>query len=262
MGADVGRPAAVLLPGILMPATQRYAPLQAALERTGVQVDVLTKDLEVYAGDGPGPDYSLQVEVDGLQRFADDRGLQEFHLYGHSAGGSVALTYAAQHPDRLLSLALDEPATDFSASDRSLIERDLPGRLGELPVPERMRVFARSLVRPGVELPAPPAPPPGPPDPEAAKRPAGLAAMEAAMLTHEVDQQALERLAAPVYFSYGSLSSDRWEEMARRAAATFRTCTVECYDGIHHLHTSHQAQPTRVAEALQSLWSSTGGARA
>ena len=41
---------------------------------------------------------------------ADARGWERFHLTGYSAGGAAALAVAARHPDRLLSLALLEPA--------------------------------------------------------------------------------------------------------------------------------------------------------
>jgi pimeloyl-ACP methyl ester carboxylesterase len=47
-------------------------------------------------------------------RVADDAGIDRFHLYGHSAGGAVALALALAHPDRVLTLAVDEPASDFT----------------------------------------------------------------------------------------------------------------------------------------------------
>ena len=93
----------IALPGGVMPAALRYAPLQAAL---GDQADFHFKDLEVYAGDAPPPGYSVATEVDALGRFADTVGLQRFHLVGYSGGGFVSLAFAGGHSDRLLSLAL------------------------------------------------------------------------------------------------------------------------------------------------------------
>lgn len=137
MTAGTSPPLAVLLPGILMPAFLRYAPLIDAL---GQDVRAVPKELEVYASDQPPDDYSITTELDGLDRFLDERGVDAAHLYGHSAEGSVALAYAAARPERVLSLAMDEPASDFSAEDRAALREQLPARLADLPVPERMRV--------------------------------------------------------------------------------------------------------------------------
>src|SRR5437870_5141852 len=100
----------VFLPGIILPAHLRYAPLIGEL---GDDAEPLTKELEVYRGDQPPVGYSIATEVDGLLAAADEAGFERFHLYGHSAGGAIALAFAAAHPGRLLSLAVDEPANDF-----------------------------------------------------------------------------------------------------------------------------------------------------
>ena len=235
---------AVFLPGILMSAVKRYEPLLAALDVPGA----VTKELEVYAGAQPPRGYSLETEVDGLHRFADERGLGRFHLYGHSGGASVALAYVARYGDRIVSLALDEPASDFSSQDRATHAALLP-TLADLPVHERMRTFAASLVRPGVALPEPP-----PPGPESAKRPAGLAAFQAALDTYELPPQGYAAYTGPVLYTYGSLSHARWEVMAARLQVQFHSIHIERFDGLHHLNTSHVAQPTRVAAALRELW--------
>ena len=248
MTAGAAPPLAVLLPGILMPASVRYSPLIGAL---GPGVRTAPKELEVYAHDVPPDDYSVATELDGLSRFLDEQGVDRIHLYGHSAGASVALAYAAEHPERVLSLALDEPASDFSDEDRATLRELFPQRLEDLPVADRMRAFVTSVVRPDVQLSAPTPPPPGP---ESAKRPQGLLAFEKALYEHEMDVSALIRFLGPVYFSYGSLSSSRWEQMSVRVSSWFPRCRVERYDGLHHLNTSHQAEPVRVAHALHELW--------
>lgn len=243
---------AIFLPGILMPAVARYAPLGAALRGDR---PTLTKELEVYAGPEPPSGYSLDTEVEGLARFCDSHSLGRFHLYGHSAGGAVALAYVAAHPDRVLSLALDEPATDFSAEDAAAIEEGLPGDLDALAPADRMALFARSLVRPEVDL-GPPRPFDGP---EMGKRPRGLTAFRRALIDHGVDRRAVVAFGGPVYFSYGSMSNQRWEAMAERFSEDFARCTVQRFEGIHHLHTSHQAEPEVVAEALDRLWLEADG---
>ena len=237
----------VLLPGILQPAQLRYAPLLRELDAR----PAWPKELEVCAGPQPPADYGVDTEVAGLLAFADARGADRFHLYGYSAGATVALAVAARHGDRLLSLALDEPATDFTDEDQQLLAAQYERPLAELPPQERLQVFARSLVRPGVE---PPPPPPGPLPPGMEMRPAALAAFERAITGHRIDQDALGAFPGPVYVSHGSLSNPRWDAMAERLAGRFRDVEVERYDGLHHLHTSHVAEPARVAAALRRRW--------
>jgi hypothetical protein len=60
-----------------MPAEPAYTKL---LEVRGDRVEAVPKDLEVYSGDQPPPDYSLGIEVHGLLREADERGFDRFHL--------------------------------------------------------------------------------------------------------------------------------------------------------------------------------------
>jgi len=142
----------ILVPGILTPGRIRFAPLVAAIGSADCEV----KELEVYAGSQVPDDYSLQMEVDGLDRFASERGLERFHLYGFSIGGSIALAYVAEHGSRVASLALDEPATDFTDDDRKAMAAEGTDRLADLPPGERMKLFMQTMTRPGVNLAPPP----------------------------------------------------------------------------------------------------------
>ena len=56
-----------------------------------MDVNPLVKDLEVYRDDAPPARYSIATEIDGVLRAADEAGVERFHLYGHSAGGAIAL---------------------------------------------------------------------------------------------------------------------------------------------------------------------------
>jgi pimeloyl-ACP methyl ester carboxylesterase len=245
--------AAIFLPGIGVPAHVAYAPLLAELAHPS---PVVTKELEVYAGDQPPEDYGLDLEVDGLDRFAAGQGFDRFHLYGHSIGGAIALAYTARHPDRVASVALNEPVTDFSDADRPLIA---VAQLSEVPEDQRMQLFVQQFVRPGVEL----APPPPSVDPrvdlQMAKRPAGVMAAIPALYTYRVDDDDLRRYRGPAYFSYGSLSNERWEAMAERIPHVLGDCTVERYEGRHHVDAPHLAEPRRVAAALTTLWRRADG---
>ena len=64
----------------------------------------------------------------------------------------------------------------------------------------------------------------------------------------------LRGFGRPVYYSHGSLSHPRWAAMAERLAGVFPDFTAELYESIHHLETSHQREPARVAAALRRLW--------
>ena len=241
----------IFLPGIIMPAALRYAPLLAAL---GESSRAVTKELEVYGAEVPPAGYAIEDEVEGISRAADAAGLDRFHLYGHSAGGACALAYAATHPERVLSLALDEPATDFSVEDQSIVQAELAG-VAERPAAERMPAFLRINLAPGVDLPAPPA---GPPPPWMARRPGGIEAFGGAMLRYRLATERLRGFDRPVYYSHGSLSHPRWAAMPERLASVFPDFTSELFEGIHHLQTSHQREPERVAAALRRLWSRAG----
>lgn len=240
-------PEVIFLPGIVAPAAQRYRPLLDELDG----VAAVAKDLEVYAGDEPAPDYAIEAEVEGIAAAADRAGFARFHLYGHSAGGACALAFAAAHPDRLLSLAVDEPAADFSDEDRSDPYWDEIAAADTLPGPEAVAAFLRLQLAPGVELPPPPE---GDPPPWMASRRAGIGAFARALPGHRVDPARYEAFAAPVLFTHGSLSHPRWGRMRDRLARRLPDFTSELFDGLHHLNTSHQAEPARTAALLRALW--------
>jgi pimeloyl-ACP methyl ester carboxylesterase len=208
----------------------------------------------VYGADTPPPGYAIELEVEGISRAADAAGCDRFHLYGHSAGGACALAYAAIHPERVLSLALDEPASDFSAEDQSELRKDL-AEFAELPVAKKMAAFLRSNLAPGVD---PPVPPTGPSPSWMSSRPGGIEAFIGALLNSRLELEGLRGFGRPVYYSHGSLSHPRWVAMRERLAGVFPDFTAELYEGIHHLQTSHQREPARVAAALRRLWSRAG----
>jgi len=242
----------LLLPGILMPAALRYGSL---IERLGDDAQAILKDLEVYATSPPPPvGYSFDSEIEAVDRAADEAGFDRFHLYGHSGGGAVALAYVAARPHRVRSLAVDEPASDFSQESRDAIVSEVRV-LDEYSPEQAMAAFARRLLRD--EAPDP-LPPPDPAPPWMADRPAGLRAFAAALRRHFIDPQLFRSFRGPVYYSYGSLSNERWEAMANRLADLFRVIKIERYEGLHHLNTSHVAQPDRVASALRDLWARVG----
>jgi len=240
----------VLLPGGVLPAEPAYAALLQAL---GERVDAVAKDLDVYKGDRPPPDFALDTEVAGVLREADRRGFQCFHLVGYSAGGASSLAFAAEHRERLASLALLEPAwagNEVSPEEDALMEQ-FRG-LESLPPDRFMAGFMRLQLAPGVE---PPPPPEGPPPPWMIKRPAGLRAFITAFDSGTLDLEALRAFERPVYFALGGRSNpDYYGRMAERLAAIFPDFTLETFPERHHFDPPHRIEPELLADSLLELW--------
>jgi pimeloyl-ACP methyl ester carboxylesterase len=240
----------VFLPGGVLPAEPAYAALLRVL---GEHVDAVAKDLEVYSGDQPPKGYGLGMEVGGILREADAHGFGRFHLVGYSGGGASSLEFVAEHGERLLSLALLEPA--WAGNDRTAEEEALWLRfraLEQLQPDQFMASFVRLQLAPGV---APPPPPEGPPPPWMAKRPAGVRAFIKAFDNGHLDLQALRAFDRPVYFALGGRSNpDYYARMANRLAAIFPDFTIETFPERHHFDPPHRIEPERLAGSLLALW--------
>jgi pimeloyl-ACP methyl ester carboxylesterase len=245
----------VFLPGGVTPVALSYAPL---LMEVVDEINPLLKDLEVYASDEPPVDYSIQLEVDALERVADAAGLDTFHLVGFSGGGAVSLDFAAQHPERLRSLALYEPARQPGP----LVLADHPeyaADRAQLGPDEMMAAFTSLQLRPGV---APPPPPPGPAPDWMAKRPAGLRAMIRAFETYTTDPELLRRCAFPVYLAYGLLTHEGMIRRMQALAGLFPDVWIEAYPGLHHFAPPQRSRPAHYAAALRHLWARAEAGRA
>ena len=234
-----------------MPATLAYSDLIDAL---GSEVEVVAKELEMYAGPEPPRDYTLGHEVDGVLRTATGAGFTRFHLVGYSGGGAASLAFAATHPERLLSLALIEPAwlgNEGLGPEEQSVWREF-ARIMELPPDQMMPAFVANQLRPGVE---PPPPPPGPPPPWMASRPAGLQTFLQTFLSGRLDLDALRKFEQPVLFMLGGRSNpDYYEREAERAREIFPDFTLEVFEERHHFDPPHRIEPERTAVVLEDLW--------
>jgi len=242
---------AILLPGGVMPAALAYGALLDAL---GDEVEAIARDLEVYAGPEPPADYTLEYEIDGVLRTARDAGFERFHLVGYSGGGASSLAFAARHPERLLSLALIEPAwlgNEGLSPEEQAVRRDFV-RIASLPPEQMMPAFVAIQLAPGVQ---PPPPPPGPPPPWMATRPAGLRTFLRTFDSSRLDLERLRRFERPVYFALGGRSNpDYYGRMAERAREIFSDFTLEVFTERHHFDPPHRIEPERTARALQAHW--------
>ena len=246
----------VALPGGVNPAELRYAPVQAAL---GDAVRLHWKDLEVYAGDSPPGGYSIQMEVDGLARFADSLGFERFHLLGYSGGGFVSLAFAGAHPERLRSLALFEPASVPGplSHDEAVLATRLAEGLQGLDAAAFMRAFMVLQVRPGVALLPPP---PGPPPPWMASRPAGVAAMMSAFAAHPFDRDWLRRCTAPVFLAHGALTGEQEEVRAGVLARLMPDIHVRRFEDVHHFVPPDRLYTPEHLTELRELWAESEAA--
>ena len=83
---------------------------------------VLRFDMTGHGLTGPDPsgDYTLERTLQLTERFVDALGLKQFTIAGTSLGGTVAMHYAAAHPDRVSHLILLSPgALEGRAMQRS-----------------------------------------------------------------------------------------------------------------------------------------------
>jgi len=240
----------LFLPGGVLPAEPAYAALFDVL---GERVDAVAKDLELYAADRPPPSYSLETEIRGILREADAHRFDRFHLVGYSGGGASSLAFAAQHGDRLRSLALLEPA--WAGNERTPVEDALVARfraLEPLPPAQFMAGFVGLQLAPGVE---PPPPPTGPSPPWMARRPAGLRALIEAFDQGDLDLDALRAFDRPVYFALGGRSNhDYYGRMAERLDSIFPDFTLETFRERHHFDPPHRVEPEHLANSLLALW--------
>ena len=58
----------------------------------------------------PTDNYGVESQVGRIERFVEVLKLDKFHMAGNSLGGAFAATYAAKHPEKVLTLALLDTA--------------------------------------------------------------------------------------------------------------------------------------------------------
>ena len=246
------RPQVICVPGSVAPAAQRYGPL---IQGVRDSADLHVKDLEVYREASPPDGYAIDEELTAIDRLADSKDLDRFHLVGYSGGGFISLAYAGTRPRRILSLALFEPARipgTLSTEEQAFfatLERKLQGLEGD----EFMATFVREQVKPGVTVPPPP---PGPVSPEMRKRPAGIAALIKAFHAYAFDRELLRGGSFPVFYAYGDLSHPEQALKAGILAQLFADIQVRRYAGVHHFVPPDMIYTPAHAKTLLELWRS------
>lgn len=112
--AGSGAPLVLLHPLAL--AAELWRPLAARLPG----FDVLAFDLRGHGeSTWDGKPFSIEDMAGELGRALDILDLDRIHLLGMSMGGSVAMTFAGKHPDRVRSLVLADATAWYGENARS-----------------------------------------------------------------------------------------------------------------------------------------------
>lgn len=93
-------------------------------ERRAVALDWRGHGRSGFPDDG---DFAIPALAEDVAEAVDLLELERFVLVGHSAGGIVAVEYAAQNPERVRGLMLADPAGDFTRVPREMMEPLLAG---------------------------------------------------------------------------------------------------------------------------------------
>ena len=72
----------------------------------------------------PTDSYSFESQIGRIDRFVVVLKLDQFHLAGNSMGGALTATYGAKHPEKVLTLALLDPA-GAPSENKSEVARQL-----------------------------------------------------------------------------------------------------------------------------------------
>ena len=164
------------------------------------------------------------------------------------------MAFAAAHPERLLSLALIEPAwlgNEGLGVDEHAVWRRFE-EIMDMPPDKLMPAFVANQLAPGVE---PPPPPAGPPPAWMATRPAGLRTFLKTFLSSRLDLERLRQFTNPVLFVLGGRSNpDYYGREAQRAREIFPDFTLEIFEERHHFDPPHRIEPDRTAAVLRRLW--------
>ncbi|MDA0799043.1 MAG: hypothetical protein O2826_06295 [Chloroflexi bacterium] len=231
-------------------APREFAALIAAL---GPVRQVVPLDMLVFHGGPPEPGFSLDTETNALLRSMDEIGADGAHIVGYSGGAAVALAFACDHPGRVASLTLEEPAWIGSDGATVLEERfwgDLTAAM-ELQPYEALLGFRDLMVQPQVSASLPAV---------AADAPwirslvEGVRVSIGAFAGAEVDWATLQRSPFPIYAVVGSLSNPVFELRSRRLAERLPRATVEVFEGLHHVVPPHRAAAEELAARLQAMW--------
>ena len=215
--------------------------------RLAPRVDVSPVELAVWGLDA-GSRYDMGVEVDAVRALAERAGARGFHLFGFSAGGTVALAAALAMPDRVLSVAVLEPAVigeDAWHPAEAAWQAEMR-RIRALPADARMDPFRRLVMRPGLE------PPPS-------RRHNATWTSQDEMLEDMIEHPGfvssdLAAFPGPALIVIGGESNPRWSVMARRLVDVMPDASAEEFPGLSHFTPPYREQPEAFEQLMLGFW--------
>ena len=208
--------------------------------------DVTLLGLEVW-GQAPGRAYGMATEVDAVTAAAaGDR----VHLFGFSAGGTVALAAALALGAAVRSVTVLEPAF-IGDDDWDAVEAEWRSRqrdITALPPDQRIVPFRRLLMRPGLDPPPP--------------RETFVWGFRDDLLERMLGGETgflsadLAAIRAPVLAIRGGRSHPRWEAVSRRLAQVCPDAREHVFPELHHFAPPFREEPDALASVLLDLWAS------
>jgi pimeloyl-ACP methyl ester carboxylesterase len=214
------------------------------------RAEIVPKDLEVWA-DGPLVSYTLEDDVEGVRRVAERHGWSRFHIFGFSAGATVALMCAYRLRSSVATVALVEPAT-IGDDDWSPGEADWRARIKaifELPAVLRQSAFRRAMMHPDESVPPPP--------PSFAGSSERGQLLEDALARTGYVSSDWAALIQPVLVVTCGRSHPRYAEVSSRLSEVVPNASVATFPSLSHLQSPQRHDPERLSALLIELWSRT-----
>jgi pimeloyl-ACP methyl ester carboxylesterase len=195
----------------------------------------------------PGGPYDLAVEVNAVSTAAQARGLSRYHLFGFSAGATVALAATLALGDAVQSLTLLEAAVigddDWHPAETAF--RASLAAVRALPPEQRIPACRQLFIRPGEPL--PPLGPPPPWDPRSDM-------LEDMLAQVGFTSSDLAAITQPVLAISGGRTNPRFQYQDERLVAVIPHARAEVFSERSHSSPPHRAEPARLADMLIGFW--------
>jgi pimeloyl-ACP methyl ester carboxylesterase len=195
----------------------------------------------------PGEPYGMATEVNAVNAAAQARGLSRYHLFGFSAGATIALAATLALGQAVQSLTLLEPAfigdDDWHPAETAM--RASLAAVRALPVDQRGPAFRRMVIRPGEQL-----PPLGPPPPWDAT----TDMLEDMLAQVGFTSSDLAAITVPVLAISCGRSAPRFQHQDERLVQVIPHARAVVFSECSHLNPPHRAEPARLADMLIDFW--------
>jgi len=187
----------------------------------------------------------MSTEVEAVTAIATG---DPVHVFGFSAGGTVALAAALALAGTLRSVTVLEPAfigdDDWDAAEAAW--RSRLGDVAALPPAERITAFRPLLMRPGLQPPPPRKPP---------RWDSRDELLEHMLRTRTGFVSAdLGAIRAPVLAIRGGRSHPRWKAVSQRLAEVCPDAREHVFAELHHFTPPFRDEPDALASLLLELW--------